>query len=96
MASLEYVKAGWLRSRRLTVSSGGQGRGFGGLCPRPLPRQGGGLGPEDFLPGGGRLGRRGGRRAWAPLRGGLPSVFGASVGLVLVGAEPDGVGAGEL
>ena len=34
--------------------------------------------------------------AFAPLQGELPSVFGASVGLVLVGAEPDGVGAGEL
>ena len=29
-------------------------------------------------------------------RGELPSVFGASVGLVLVCPEPDGVGAGEL
>ena len=28
--------------------------------------------------------------------GELPRVFGASVGLVPVGAEPDGVGAGEL
>ena len=34
--------------------------------------------------------------ALAPLRGELPSVFGACVGLVLFGAEPDGVGAGEL
>ena len=32
----------------------------------------------------------------APLRGELPSVFGACVGLVLFGAEPDGLGAGEL
>ena len=72
------------------------GRGCGGLCPRPLPRQGGGLGPGDFLPGGGRFGRGGRGEALAPLRGELPSVFGASVGLVLVGAEPDGVGAGEL
>ena len=50
MASLEYVTAGWLRSRRLTVASVGAGRGCGGLCPRPLPRQGGGLGVGDFLP----------------------------------------------
>ena len=49
MASLEYVTAGWLRSRRLTVASVGAGRGCGGLCPRPLPRQGGGLGLGDFL-----------------------------------------------
>ena len=48
MASLEYVTAGRLRSRRLTVASVGAGRGCGGLCPRPLPRQGGGLGLGDF------------------------------------------------
>ena len=48
MASLEYVTAGWLRSRRLTVASVGAGRGCGGLCPRPLPRQGGGLGLGAF------------------------------------------------
>ena len=53
------------------------GRGCGGLCPRPLPRQGGGLGLGDFLPVGGRLGRRGGGGALAPLRGELSSVFGA-------------------
>ena len=34
--------------------------------------------------------------ALAPLRGELPCVLGASVGLVLGGEEPDGVGAGEL
>ena len=96
MASLEYVTAGWLRSRRLTVASVGAGRGCGGLCPRPLPRQGGGLGLGDFLPAGRRLGRHGGGGALAPLRGELPSVFGASVGLVLFVAESDGVGAGEL
>ena len=95
MASLEYVKAGWLRSRRLTVASVGAGRGCGGLCPRPLPRQGGGLG-LGLLPVGGRLGRRGRGRAWLHSRGELPSVFGASVGLVLFGAESDRVGAGEL
>ena len=96
MAPLEYVTAGLLRSRRLTMASVGAGRGCGGLCPKPLPRQGGGLGPGDFSSGGGRLGRRGGGGGLAPLRGELPSVFGASVGLDLVGAEPDGVGAGEL
>ena len=42
----------------------GAGRGYGGLCPLPLPRQGGGLGLGDFLPVGGRLGRRGGGRPW--------------------------------
>ena len=96
MASLEYVTAGWLRSRRLTVALVGAGRGCGGLCPRPLPCQGGGLGLGDFLPVGGRLGRRGGGRPWLHFGGGLPSVLGASVGLGLFGAESDGVRAGEL
>ena len=72
MASLEYVTAGWLRSRRLTVASVGAGRGCGGLCPRPLPRQGGGLGPRDFLPGGGRFGWRGGGRPWLHSGGSSP------------------------
>ena len=62
MASLEYVMAGSLRSRRVTMASVGAGRGCRGFCPRPLPRPGGQLGLEDFWPGGGRLGRRGGRR----------------------------------
>ena len=96
MASLEYVTAGWLRSRRLTVASVGAGWGCRGLCPWPSPRQVGGLGLGDFLPVGGRLGRRGVGRPWLHSRGELPSVFGASVGLVLFGAESDGVGAGEL
>ena len=78
------------------MASVGAGRSCGGLCPRPLPRQGGGLGPGEFLLVGGRLGRRGGGGPWLHSRGELPSVLGASVGLVLVGAEPDGVGAGEL
>ena len=72
MASLEYVTAGWLRSRRLTVASVGAGRGCGGLCPRPLPRQGGGLGLGDFLPVGGRFGRRGGGRPWHHSGGSSP------------------------
>ena len=72
MASMEYVTAGWLRSRRLTVASVGAGRGCGGLCPRPLPRQGGGLGLGDFLPVCGRLGRRGGGRPWPCPRQSLP------------------------
>ena len=62
MASLEYVTAGWLRSRRLTVASVGAGRACGVLCPRPLPRQGQELGPGDLLPGSARFGRRGGGR----------------------------------
>ena len=41
MASFDYVTAGRLRSRRLTVASVRAGWGCGGLCPRPLPRQGG-------------------------------------------------------
>ena len=72
MASLEYVTAGWLRSRRLTVASVGAGRGCGGFCPRPLPRQGGGLGIGDFLPVCGRLGRRGGGRPWLHSGGSSP------------------------
>ena len=72
MASLEYVTAGWLRLRRLTVASVGAGRGRGGLCSRPSPRQGGGLGPGDFLPGSGRLGRRGGGRPWLQPGGSSP------------------------
>ena len=96
MGSLEYVTAGWLRSRRLTVASVGAGRGCGSLCPRPLPRHGGGLGPGDFVLGGGRLGRRGWGEALAPLRGEFPSVFGASVGLVLGGEDLNRVGAVKL
>ena len=72
MASLEYVMAGWLRSRRLTVASVGAGLGCGGFRPRPLPCQGGGLEPGDFLPGGGRLGRRGRGRPWLHLGGSSP------------------------
>ena len=60
MASLEYVMAGWLRSKRLTVASVGAGWGCGALRPRPLPCQGRRLGPGDILPGGRRLGRCGG------------------------------------
>ena len=48
MASFEYVRAGWLRSRRLMVVSLGAGRSCAGLCPRPLPRQGGDWGPGTF------------------------------------------------
>ena len=72
MASLEYVTAGWLWPRRLTVASVGAGRGCGGLRPRPLPCQGGGLGPGDFLPVGGRLGRRGGGKPWLHSEGSSP------------------------
>ena len=96
VASLECVMAGWLRPRRLTVASVGAGRGCGGFRPRHLPRQGGGSRPGVLLPGGGRLNRRGWGKALAPLRGELPSVFGACVGLVLGGAELYGVGAVQL
>ena len=64
MASLEYVMAPWLRSRRLTVASVGAGRGLAGFSPRPLPHQVGGLQPGDFLTGGGRPGRLSGGRPW--------------------------------
>ena len=72
VASLEYVMAGWLRSRRLTVASVGAGWGCGGLFPRPLPRQGRGLEPGDFSPGSGRLGRHGGERPWLHSGGSSP------------------------
>ena len=72
MAALEYVMAGWLRSRRLTVVSVGAGQGCGGLCPRPLSRHGGGLGPGDLSPAGGRLGRRAGGRSWLHSGGSSP------------------------
>ena len=78
------------------MASVGAGRGCGGMCPRPLPCQGGGLGVGEVLLVGGRLGRRGGGRPWLHSRGELSSVFGASVGLVLVCAKLDVVGAGEL
>ena len=72
MASLEYVLAAWLRLRRLTAASVGARRGCGGFRPRPLSRQRGGLGPGDFLPGGGRLGRRSGGRPWLHSGGSSP------------------------
>ena len=72
MASFEYVMAGWLRSRRLMLASVGAGRGCWGRRPRPLPHQGGGLGPGDFLLDGGRLGGRGGGRPWLHCGGSSP------------------------
>ena len=96
MASLGYVMARWLRSRRLIVVSVGAGRGCGGLRPRPLPRQGGGLGLGDFLLGGGHLGVRGGGRPWLHSRGDFAGVVDAPVGLVLRGDAWDGLGAVEL
>ena len=82
MASLEYVMDGWLRSRGLMVASVGAGRGAGDFGPRPLPRQGVGLGPGDCLLGGGRFGWRGGGKPWLHSGGDLPGVVGAPVGLV--------------
>ena len=96
MASLEYVTARWLRSRRLTVASMGAGRGRGGFRPRPLPRQVRGLGPGDFLPGGGRLGRRGGGRPWLHSGGSSPVYLVPLCALFFGVEEPDGVGAVEL
>ena len=72
MPSLKYVMAGWLRLSRLTVALVGAGRGCGGFRPRPLPRQGGGLGPGNVLPGDGCLGRRGGGRPWLHSGGSSP------------------------
>ena len=72
MASLEYVMAWWFRSRRLTVAPVGAGRGCGGFRPWLLPRQGGGLGLGDVLPGGGPFGRRVGGRPWLHSGGSSP------------------------
>ena len=72
MESLEYVMAVWLRSRRLMVSSVGAGLACGGRRLWPLPRQGGGLGPGDFLLDGGRLAGRGGGRPWLHSMGSSP------------------------
>ena len=88
--------AGWLRSRRLTVASVGAGRACGGLGPRSLPRQGGGFGPGDFLPGGGRYGRRGGGSPWLHSGGSSPVYLVPLWALFLGGEEQDGVGAVEL
>ena len=54
------------------MASVGAGRGCGGLCSRPLPRQGGGLGLGDLLLVGGCLGRRGGGRPWLHSGGSSP------------------------
>ena len=50
------------------------GRGCSGCRLRPLPRQGGGLVPGDFLPGGAHLGGRGGGRPWLH-SGGIPPLY---------------------
>ena len=61
----------------------------------PCPIREGDWGPGTFCRGvGAWVGAAKGGLGSTP--GGLPGVFGASVGLVLIGAEPDGVGAGEL
>ena len=61
----------------------------------PCPVREGDWGPGTFcLLVGAWVGAAGGGLGSTP--GGAPSVFGASVGLVLFGAESDGVGAGEL
>ena len=54
------------------MASVGAARGCAGLRPRLLPRHGGRLGPGDFLPSGGRLGRRGGGRPWLYSEGSSP------------------------
>ena len=80
MASLEYVTAGWLRSRRLARAGAVEA-----CALNPCPVREGDWGSGTFC-----------REALAPLRGELPGVFRASVGLVLFVEESDGVGAGEL
>ena len=54
------------------VASVAAGRGCRGLFPRPLPRQGGELGPGDCLPDGGCLGGRGGGRPFSHSGGTSP------------------------
>ena len=75
---------------------GGGGPGLWRLVPSALAPSGRVTGAWGLFAGSWAFGwaRRG--VALAPLRGELPSVFGACVGLVLFGAEPDGVGAGEF
>ena len=73
MASLEDMMAGLLRFEGVDGGLAlGAGRGCGGLRPRPLPSQRGGLGPGYFLPVGGRLVRRGGGRPWLHSGGSSP------------------------
>ena len=77
------------------------GLGWGGpelwrLVPSALAPSGRGTGARGLFAGWWALGQARRGEALAPLQVELPSVFGASVGLVLFGAESDGVGAGEL
>ena len=96
MASLEYVMAGWMRLRRLTVASVGADQGCGGYCLQLLPLQGGTLGPGDFLLGRGRLGRRGGEKPWPHSRRSFLVHLMTLLGHVLGCDASDGLGAAEL
>ena len=75
---------------------GGGGPGLWRLVPSALAPSGRGTGARGLFAWWWALGLARWGEALAPLWGEFPSVFGASVGLVLVGAEPDGVGAVEL
>ena len=75
---------------------GGGGPGLWWLVPSAPASSGTGTGAQGPFAGWWTLGQARRGEALASLRGELPSVFGASVGLVLFGAESEGVGAGEL
>ena len=51
MASLQYVTAGWLRSRNLMVASLGAGQGPWRLVPSALAPSGRGTGPRGRFVG---------------------------------------------
>ena len=87
------------RSVEVEEVDGGLGAGGPGLwrlVPSALAPSGRGTGARGLFARWWVLGRARQGEALTPLPGELPSVFGPSVGLVLVGAEPDEVGAGEL
>ena len=60
----------------------GGGPGLWRLVPSALAPSGSGLGLVDFLPGGGRLGRRGGGRPWLHSGGGACELQGVAFWLV--------------
>ena len=74
------------------VASMGAGWGCGGFRPRPFPRQGGGLGPGEYLATWWAIGWAWWGEALAPFRGDFAGVLGAPVGLVLKSDALDRLG----